>query len=216
MEALENKILQHEISQDELLELALLNIEPGHDGFRAMELLREIPIDDARFGVAQVWLEYCYIYELLDDGSLREAVRICDEILRQQTKIRLRAAALLLKATALRTLDKVEDSLGPLLDSIRLEPGWVASRQILAMTYLERNSRLEAEEQLRQAIEVIRSQSATASLVDQMFDQLIAAQGWPRLKETLQNQLNALRANSPEEAIRAHDAEFGNEDDSLG
>lgn len=195
MEALETKVQHHEISRDELLELALLNIEPGHDGIRSMELLREIPPDDERFGLAQVWLAYCYIYVLLDDDSMRDAIRLCEDILQTQASTRLRAAALFLKATALRTLGRVEDSLAPLLESIRLEPEWVASRQMLASTYHERGSRSGAEEQLRKAIEVVQSHPVSERWVDQMFDQMITAQGWPTLKATLEKQLEVLRAS---------------------
>jgi hypothetical protein len=53
VEALEEKLRNRKITSDEQLELALLNIEPGHDGFRAIEVLREIPAESPQFNLAR-------------------------------------------------------------------------------------------------------------------------------------------------------------------
>jgi tetratricopeptide (TPR) repeat protein len=193
MEALEEKLRNRKITSDEQLELALLNIEPGHDGFRAIEVLREIPAESPQFNLARLWIAYCDLYELMDEDALWECILLCDDLIGREASPRLRAAAFFLKASALRELDRSEAPIEDLLESVRLEPAWVSNRQFLAKLYHEQGHRLAAEEQLRKAIEVSRSQTLSVDMADQFFERLIAAQGLPSMKKTLQDQLQDVR-----------------------
>lgn len=196
MQLLEEKLRDRRITSDELLELALLNIEPGHDGFRAIEVLRETSAESPNFNLAQLWIAYCDIYELMDEGALRECIMLCDDLLEREASSRLRAAAFFLKASALRDLDRNNAPVECLLESVKLEPAWVSNRQFLAKLYYEQGHRLAAEEQLHKAIEVSRSQTQSVHIADQLFERLITAQGWSSMKKTLQDQLQGVRSGA--------------------
>ncbi len=194
MAELETKLRTRTITSGEHLELALLNLEPGHDGFRAAELLREMLAAEPENGSARLWLAYCCIYELMDPEALREAVRLCEELAPGQASADVRAAALLLEAAALRQLAGDRDVLALLRESVRLAPTWIANRQWLAMIYQERGDRAAAEEQLREALEVSRAQPAPEPdrYADQLFEMLITARGSHQIGGRLQEQLQEL------------------------
>lgn len=196
MAALEEKLRHRGLTNEERLELALLNIEPGHDGFRAVELLREMPAGSPSLDLARLWISYCCIYELMDDDALREAVRLCDELLERRPSARVQAAALLLKAASLRQLGSGHDTVAELRESVRLEPTWVANHQFLATVYEELGDRVAAEDELRKAIEVSRLPQESASHADQLFEMLITARGSHQITKRLQDQLGTLRNNS--------------------
>lgn len=190
---LDAKLHAGTITSDEQLELALLNLEPGHDGFRAAEMLRGMLAAEPEHDLARLWLAFCCIYELMDPDALREAIRLCDELSQARVPVDVQAAALLLKAAALRQLAGDHDVLALLQESVRLAPEWIANRQWLAKIYEERGDQAAAEEQLQKAVEVSRKRPDTRSYADQLFEMLITARGSYQIEDRLQDQLRELR-----------------------
>jgi Tfp pilus assembly protein PilF len=184
--ALEAKLRSQAISLDEQLELALLYLEPGHEAIRTTELLQEILAHHPEHNLARIWLAYCFIYEWMDEESLKNAVGLCDLLSDECVPTKLRAAALLLKAAALRQLPGGDDPLPLLLQSIELEPNWISNRQMLASVYQERGDRKAAEEQLHRAMEV------RGNYANHLFDRLIAGRSDYRIGDGLEEQLREL------------------------
>ena len=120
--ALEAKLQAQSASLDEQLELALLYLEPGHDGFRAAELLERILKTEPEHDLARLWLAHCWIYEWMDENALRNAVTLCDALTDASKPAPVRSAALLLKATALRQLGGDGEVIELLSLSVELAP----------------------------------------------------------------------------------------------
>jgi tetratricopeptide (TPR) repeat protein len=189
---LEAKLHDRRTNSDELFELALLNLEPLHDGFRAAELLQKILNEDSRHKLSKLWLTYVNIYELMDEDALRNAVRLSDQLIDQGASADVQAAALLLKATAVRGLGD-QDPAEYVRASIALAPGWVANRQLLARIYQERGEQSAAEEELLKAIEACGQQPEPESFADRMFEMLVTARASHRITDRLKEQLRQLR-----------------------
>src|SRR5258708_25413850 len=115
-------------SAEERLELALLNVEPAHEIGGAVEVLRSLLSRDTSDYAARFWLAYCCVYELGSEPALEEALGLCDEILQSAAPDRLKAGALMLKATAFRDLGPGQDPLAELRQSIAGAPDWASNR----------------------------------------------------------------------------------------
>lgn len=189
---LEAKLQDLSIDTDEQLELALLHLEPVHDGFRAVDLLQLILKSEPRHELARLWLAYSNVYELMDEGALQEAVGLADQVLESEASAAVKAAALLLKAAAFRGLGS-QDPVVELQKSIELAPHWVANRQLLAKVFEERGDRAAAGEQLGKAIESAGTHREPMSLPDRFFEMLITARGSYRIAERLRDQIRQLR-----------------------
>jgi tetratricopeptide (TPR) repeat protein len=187
---LDAKLRDRTIDLDEQLELALLHLEPLHDGLRAVDLLWGILAATPKHPLARIWLVYCWIYEWMADEALRNAVTLCDELLHEDLPASLQAAALLLKASALRELGG--ESLAPLRESVALAPDWISNRQLLARIYEERGDRWLAAEQLRKAIALSLSRPDTGNYTDELFELLITGRGGELVANGLQEWLQKL------------------------
>src|SRR5947209_15793815 len=141
---LEAKLRDDNLSNDEVLELALLAIEPGHDAFRAAELLQRLIPNEAYSAIAKMWLAHCWIYEFMDRRSLQNAAVLCDEVVRDGTDADIRAAALMLKGAALNALGDVGSAGMALEASVMDRPSWVSNRQLLASVYQKEKRLAEA------------------------------------------------------------------------
>jgi len=87
---LEERLQGNIASEDDILELALLAIEPGHNGLSAALLLRRIPTSNP---LRNVWLAFADIYELMDVAALAEAIDACSAILTRDSDTAIKAAA---------------------------------------------------------------------------------------------------------------------------
>jgi len=192
---LEEKERAGSASCDELLDLSLLALEPQHDGFRAAELLGRV---DAECGDprAKLWLAFTCIYELMDQGSLRSAIKACGGLLELSENVKLRAAAWMLRAAALRHLSPVEDVRTDVEQSVRLAPEWIANRQLLAEVLSERGDRGGAEEQLKQALTNVQQMSPPESYEQYMFQLLITAQRSAGIANRLTRKIEELRRDA--------------------
>lgn len=190
MAALEAKLGDQAISPDERLELALLYLEPGHDGLRAAELLEGILAVDPGHDVARMWLAHCLIYEWMDEEALRRAVELCNALLDERLPADLRAAGLMLKAAALRLLPDGDDPLPLLLQSINLAPTWISNRLLLSNVYQDQGDRKAAEQEL------LLAKEALGSYAGQLFEELITGRGGDRVADFLEDQIRTLARES--------------------
>lgn len=147
---LQRKVAAGTITNEELLRLALLQFEPGHDAFAAVETLKEVISRDAAGDLARVWLAYLCVYELMDEVALHEAVRVAEQV--ASADQRLKSGALWVKGAALRTLNSIDESIAALEHSVRLEPDWVANRMALANAYRDDKRHAQAIVELRTAL----------------------------------------------------------------
>jgi len=132
------------------MQLALKLFEPAHDPFTAVDILKEVLARDPSCDLARIWLAYLNIYELMDEGALREALTLADEVNAEDKT--LRAAALLLKGAALRHLGRAEMAIAALVESVHLADDWITNRQALADMYGQGGRKGEAIEQLQAAL----------------------------------------------------------------
>jgi len=118
----------------EILNLALFQLEPEHDGSRAIQLLKTLPHEQR---MRDVWLAFAYIYEIMDQTALSDAVTICTEIRKMPFDADVQAAALMLRASALRHLRSAAEARADAEESIQIAPHWVGNRQLLAQILTE-------------------------------------------------------------------------------
>src|SRR5438105_1889305 len=177
IEALELKRAQHRLTHDEQLELALLLLEPLHDGFRSIELLDELLKAESFDAVAAVWFAYCCIYELMDAESLKKAAELCERVEKESKDLRMKAAAHMLRADALRQLSQSETGEAELKQSVALAPDWVTNLQFLATVEMAKGDRLSARDHLKTAIENARQFQAPRDVASSMFVSLITGRG---------------------------------------
>jgi tetratricopeptide (TPR) repeat protein len=202
--ALNEKLRTGSITPDEQLELALLNLEPLHDGFKAGELLQELLAANPRHEIAKLWLAYVHIYEFMDRPSLVNAVRLCDDLFVSADQRDTLAAAHLLKTSALCDLafdskQRAASNLDPMLDlrlSVARAPTWPGSRLSLAHIYEKRGDLLAAQDQLREALETSGSRPPLPDYASRMFEMLITQRGSERTIKLLKSELQRLTAKT--------------------
>lgn len=169
LEELQRKAALATITDEELLRLALLQIEPAHDAFAAVDTLKYVLARGPWHDIARVWLGYLFVYELMDEDALRDAIRIADEV--SANERRLKSAALWIKGSALRQLQIVDRGIAVLEESVKLEPEWVANRLALANAYRDADRKGDAIEQLTVALAKVGN--AKAIECDDLFETLI-------------------------------------------
>jgi hypothetical protein len=188
IQQLEIRLLDGVASREELLELALLALEPEHDGVRASRLLKQIPVDDP---LRNLWLAYVDIYEGMDVPALNEATDLCNEILRSSIDRDIRAAAFMLRAAALSRLSDIPAARGDALESVRLAPEWIGNRQLLAQILRECAEREAAEEELKRALANVYPMARPESYPVYMFERLITARLSGGIGDRIRRQLAA-------------------------
>ncbi len=192
MALLEGSVGDGHATDEERFELALLNIEPGHDGYRAVELLREIPQESPCYDFARIWLAYCYIDSLMVEEALRNALRICDELLGRPTSSEVRGGAYLLKAIALRELSSADGVIPNLKEAVHLSPTWILPRMELANAYSRVGDKRAAELELLAARQAATEPPAPAGLSATLFEELITARGGHGMRERIDMLLKRL------------------------
>jgi|ERR1700724_608632 len=179
-------------SAEERLELALLNVEPAHEISGALEVLRSLLSRDTSDYGARFWLAYCCVYELGSEPALEEAIVLCDELLQSAAPDRLKAGALMLKATAFRDLGRGQDPLPELRQSISLAPDWVSNRQELAQVMLERGEHALARAQLERALAAPSISTDGLSVADARFEELVTARVGLAVRNLIREKLTKL------------------------
>jgi tetratricopeptide (TPR) repeat protein len=186
IQQLEERLHRDIASEDDILELALLAIEPGHDGVRAAGLLSRLPASDP---LRNVWLAFVDIYELMDLAALAEAVDACSEALGGSTDVTIQAAALMLRAAAQRHLTHIAQARADCEESVRLAPHWIGNRQLLSQILTELGEYAAARKQLIEALHNVRPIPHPEEYVDYMFEQLITARSSDGIEKRLRSKL---------------------------
>jgi len=186
------KVKRGDATDDEILGLALLSLEPLHDVDAAVSLLEGVTTKSPVEYRPKVWLAFTYVYEVMTPAAFKKTLRLCEEVAITAEPAD-RAAALLLKATALREFSSPDvESL--LRESIRLQPDWISNRQLLAQVYCERGDVARAEHELTQALQNASEQLRTSSDYEGvLFEQLITLRGSHGIAERLRRRLRSLR-----------------------
>lgn len=176
------------LTRDEALELALLSLEPLHEGDDAAELLIKLIEVDPTDELAKLWLACTYIDEFMDEGSLRKAIALCDEILASPDGTH-RAAALLLKAAALQQLS-MSQAAKPLLEkSIAAAPDWISNRRLLAKIYEDSGQNQLAKEQLQAILKVADRPVHPDNTIAYTFELLITGRALRGIKDRVEEEL---------------------------
>jgi predicted Zn-dependent protease len=159
-------------TDNDILELALLSLEPLHDIETAASLLEGLVNRSPHDPLPKIWLAFIYIYEIMTPTALENAIALCDE-LSVIAESSIHAAALLLKATALR--DSGSNDVRTILEeSVRVRTDWISNRQLLAQVYLEHGNMSAAKRELGEALHNVASESPkTSAYQDFLFEELI-------------------------------------------
>ncbi len=203
MGILEQRIAEGSANDEDQFELALLNLEPGHDGFRAVELLRGIRPSSPCHDLAQLWISHCLIYEMMDDGALAEAVQICSTLLGRSISPEVRTGAHFLRAMAVWNRNPTEAVIPDLCEAVRLEPDWSATRLSLARVYRVLHHERAAEEQLLAAREAAKKPAPEAADVPgKLFELMVTGRGGHRRREWIDEELERLKSGRDRPGVR--------------
>jgi len=184
---LEERLHSDTASEDEILELALLAIEPGHDGVRAAGLLRRM---SASHPLRNVWLAFVDIYEIMDLAALAEAVEACSEALVGNADVTIQAAAMMLRAAAQRQLTHSAQARADCEESVRLAPHWIGNRLLLFQILTELGEYAAARRQIIDALHNVRPIPHPAKYVDYLFERLITARSASDMEKRLRTKLD--------------------------
>jgi len=160
---------------DDLLTLALLRLEPFHDGFGAAQLLESVRGTAAEEAMASVWYAYCALHFLFDVSTLQKAL---DLLTRSQGPTReLESALEFMMAEVIYRLDENagDNIVGHIQRSIELAPEWVSNHQMLAWFMERRGERELALQHLRSALANIIPPDPAWSLLRAEFECNITA-----------------------------------------
>jgi hypothetical protein len=193
IDSLEIKLQRSSITLEELLDLALLHLEPMHKATRAAGLFRQVIASDAQGSeVARLWLAYCLIYEFMEERFLKEAMSLCDRLLSPGNAADLRAAAWMLKATALRDSGVEPFPFNELFESLKAAP-LITTRRLLADLFRDRGDLARAREQLELALSIPLVDVSDMPLEREMFEMLVTGRGEHRVHDGIHEQLRKLR-----------------------
>lgn len=154
---------------DQVVDLAQLYLDPLHEEDRGLGLLNEVLSQDPSNQRARYWLSVYLIRYDLSDEAIREGRAIAREL--QGLTYPWNAAGYDMEAAALEWLspDDVDNQMTLLQESVRLAPGWVKNRRILAQYYFIAGRPEDAVRQLQRALENRDGAAPPATLVEEYF-----------------------------------------------
>ena len=158
-------------SATDLIDLALLYLEPAHREAEAIDLLEALLRREPGNAEARIWLSYALLHFRFDEANLTHAAELLAPLLDDPTYA---AAAHLLLA-------EVQDEQGgdltqriTLLErSVALAPDWVSNRQDLAWTYSEAGRHADAAAQLKEALTATRTADPSWTIQQREFEETI-------------------------------------------
>lgn len=173
----------------EILELAQLYVEPCHREDRAIDLFEAVLKREPQNSIAKLWLAYCCIHYLMDAAALQRAHDVLKSILRDDPK---NGAAYLLLAEVLQDLgdSSIQTRISLLESSVACEPTWVNNRHYLAWSYWKADRKPEAVQEMRQAVENVRSADPGWSITRENFE--ICITGRVCQQEYLESELDKM------------------------
>lgn len=134
----------------DVVDFALLCLEPAHKEDEAIELLEMAIQRDPRPGAAQLWLAYALLHVRMDAESVERARQILSPLIDWPGLAG--AAGLLLAEVREEQGAGLDERIALLEASVEREPDWVSNRQDLAWAYSEAGRHLDAVRELKQAI----------------------------------------------------------------
>ena len=149
---LQRRVDSSDANADDLLTLALLRLEPFHDGFGAAQLLESVRGTAGEVATASVWYAYAAVHFLFDASTLQKAFDLLTHSAGPTRE--LESARELMMAEVIHRLDANadDDIAGHIQRSIELAPEWVSNHQLLAW-FMERRGEHElALQHLRTAL----------------------------------------------------------------
>lgn len=155
----------------DLVELALLYLEPAHREADAIALLETVVARDPSHGQARVWLAWALLHFVMDGPSMTRAQELLTPLLDVEPY----------SGAAHMLLAEVRDEQGATVDarirlletSVAIEPDWVSNRHDLAWAYSEAGRHEEAATQLQAALHAIRPEDPRWTLVQRSFEESI-------------------------------------------
>lgn len=135
---------------DEIVELALLLLEPAHREDDAIDLLEAAVGREPLHPTAGLWLAYALLHVRMDAPSLVRAGEVIAPLLAVPASSG--GAHLLLAEIGEEQGRGVDERIGLLEASVAREPDWVANRQDLAWAYSEAGRHDDAAAQLQHAL----------------------------------------------------------------
>jgi len=156
---------------DDLLELALLYVEPAHREDEAIRLLEAVLQRDPFNGEARLWLAYILLHFRMDAPALARARDAVTPLL--DTHPYGGAATLLLAEVRDEQGAGLAERIHILERSVAQEPDWVSNRQDLSRAYSEAGRNEDALEQLRRALNSISSVDPTWTGAKRNFEESI-------------------------------------------
>ena len=170
---------------NEVLELALMYLEPAHREDEAIELLESIVAREPQHAEARLWLAYALLHFLMDRPALARANEVLATL--RNDPVYAGAANMLLAEIGEEQHAELGERIRFLEASVAAEPTWINNRHDLAMAYAEAGRVEEATAQLRVALENVRSEEA----------------GWTRARRQYEESFTGRTAFAAAERMRA-------------
>jgi tetratricopeptide (TPR) repeat protein len=174
----------------ELIDLALLLLEPAHREDVAINLLETLLGREPENGEARIWLAYALLHFRLDEAALRRAADLLTPLLNHPTHAA--AAHLLLAEVRDEQVGDLDERIALLERSVALAPDWVSNRQDLAWAYSEAGRQEDATAQLNQAIGAVRAADPSWSIQQREFEESITGRAAAGTVERLREDLREL------------------------
>jgi tetratricopeptide (TPR) repeat protein len=176
---------------DEVIDLAVLFLEPAHREDAAISLLEALLGREPENAAARVWLAYALLHFRMDQAALDRATQLLIPLL--DHPIYAGAAHLLLAEVRDEQGRDLAERIGLLERSVALAPDWVSNRQDLAWAYSEAGRQEDAAAQLNQAITAVRAVDPSWGIQQREFEESITGRTAAGTVERLREDLRELR-----------------------
>lgn len=135
---------------EELVDLALLYLEPAHREDEAIDLLEAAVDRDPLHQAARIWLAHTLLHVRMDAVAVERAREVLTPLLTVPTAAG--AANLLLAEIREEQGADLDERIALLESSVAREPDWVSNRHDLAWAYSDAGRHADAAEQLERAL----------------------------------------------------------------
>lgn len=178
IQEMENRLDTATSPLDEVLELALLYIEPCHRGETAVSLLQAILKRHSSHSLAKLWLAYCCRWVLMSPEWQRYAQGLLQEVVAGESDPQLVGGAYLLLAQLARELafpkwnepEALSHQIELLEASIEHAPQWCNNHVALAWILKDAGRLREAAEHLQAGISNITGRDLSWNLLRLYFE----------------------------------------------
>jgi thioredoxin-like negative regulator of GroEL len=167
------RIVPEESPTQDILDLALLLIEPCHREHQAIPLIEAVLKRAPSNGRAKILLAHCCIGYLVERPALKRAKALLASVI--DTDPEYRGAAYMLLAEALYDMGKlpIGKEIRMLESSVACEPEWVYNRYRLAGAYKRVGRFSDAVDQMQRAVANIKDADPQWTLSDYYFESII-------------------------------------------